>query len=232
MTNSIDQLIETLSQLSTTLLAEVMTFMPPVDPALHLPILAGSGAIVLLLLAFVVARIRKAQINARATEAFGREVTFEDISSEAAIVNEAASGNKAASAHGAQAPVMPHKTAQVAGHNPAQAIEEASTPADNAEAQPTGFTFFKRNSKSSVAHVGTTQPASQDADTGIAAVSEAANAATHDTQMAALDDDAFLIGLEQEMLATRQLYLDGMISKEVYVSETRALYSKAQSRMT
>ena len=226
MTNSIDQLIETLSQLSTTLLAEVMTFMPPVDPALHLPILAGSGAIVLLLLAFLVARIRKAQINARATEAFGREVTFEDISSEAASVNEAAS------AHGAQAPVMPDKTAQVAGHNPAQVIEEASAPADNAEAQPTGFTFFKRNSKSSVAHVGTTQPASQDADTGIAAVGEAATAATHDSQMVALDDDAFLIGLEQEMLATRQLYLDGMISKEVYVSETRALYSKAQSRMT
>jgi len=226
MTNSIDQLIETLSQLSTALLAEVMTFMPPVDPALHLPILAGSGAIVLLLLAFLVARIRKAQINARATEAFGREVTFEDISSEAASVNEAAS------AHGAQAPVMPDKTAQVAGHNPAQVIEEASAPADNADAQPTGFTFFKRNSKSSVAHVGTTQPASQDADTGIAAVGEAATAATHDSQMVALDDDAFLIGLEQEMLATRQLYLDGMISKEVYVSETRALYSKAQSRMT
>jgi hypothetical protein len=226
MTNSIDQLIETLSQLSTALLAEVMTFMPPVDPALHLPILAGSGAIVLLLLAFLVARIRKAQINARATEAFGREVTFEDISSEAASVNEAAS------AHGAQAPVMPDKTAQVAGHNPAQVIEEASAPADNAEAQPTGFTFFKRNSKSSVAHVGTTQPASQDADTGIAAVGEAATAATHDSQMVALDDDAFLIGLEQEMLATRQLYLDGMISKEVYVSETRALYFKAQSRMT
>ena len=226
MTNSIDQLIETLSQLSTALLAEVMIFMPPVDPALHLPILAGSGAIVLLLLAFLVARIRKAQINARATEAFGREVTFEDISSEAASVNEAAS------AHGAQAPVMPDKTAQVAGHNPAQVIEEASAPADNAEAQPTGFTFFKRNSKSSVAHVGTTQPASQDADTGIAAVGEAATAATHDSQMVALDDDAFLIGLEQEMLATRQLYLDGMISKEVYVSETRALYSKAQSRMT
>ena len=226
MTNSIDQLIDTLSQLSTALLAEVMTFMPPVDPALHLPILAGSGAIVLLLLAFLVARIRKAQINARATEAFGREVTFEDISSEAASVNEAAS------AHGAQAPVMPDKTAQVAGHNPAQVIEEASAPADNAEAQPTGFTFFKRNSKSSVAHVGTTQPASQDADTGIAAVGEAATAATHDSQMVALDDDAFLIGLEQEMLATRQLYLDGMISKEVYVSETRALYSKAQSRMT
>ena len=219
MTNSINQLIETLSQLSTALLAEVMTFMPPVDPSLHLPILAGFGAIVLLLLAYLVARIRKAQINARATEAFGREVTFEDISSEAA------------SAHGAQAPVMPNKTAQVAGHNSAQAFEEAGAPADNAEAQSAGFTFFKRNSKSSVAYVGTTQPASGDADTGIASVDEAATAVKHDSQMAALDDDTFLIGLEQEMLATRQLYLDGMISKEVYVSETRALYSKAQSRM-
>ena len=42
----------------------------------------------------------------------------------------------------------------------------------------------------------------------------------------------FLLGLEQEMLATRQLYLDGLITKEVYVTETRALYDKAQSRMT
>ena len=30
------------------------------------------------------------------------------------------------------------------------------------------------------------------------------------------------------MLATRQLYLDGVISKDVYVAETRNLYSKAQ----
>lgn len=46
------------------------------------------------------------------------------------------------------------------------------------------------------------------------------------------EDDVFLLGLEQEMLATRQLYLDGLISKEVYVMETRALYDKAQTRMT
>ena len=46
------------------------------------------------------------------------------------------------------------------------------------------------------------------------------------------EDDVFLLGLEQEMLATRQLYLDGLISKEVYVSETRALYQKAKMRMT
>ena len=47
-----------------------------------------------------------------------------------------------------------------------------------------------------------------------------------------VEDDVFLLGLEQEMLATRQLYLDGLITKEVYVTETRALYDKAQSRMT
>ena len=46
------------------------------------------------------------------------------------------------------------------------------------------------------------------------------------------EDDVFLLGLEQEMLATRQLYLDGLISKEVYVMETQMLYSKAQTRMT
>ena len=47
-----------------------------------------------------------------------------------------------------------------------------------------------------------------------------------------LEDDQFLLGIEQEMLATRQLYLDGVISKQVYVAETRSLYEKAQSRMT
>ncbi len=52
------------------------------------------------------------------------------------------------------------------------------------------------------------------------------------TETANLEDDVFLLGLEQEMLATRQLYLDGLISKEVYVTETRALYDKAQTRMT
>ena len=45
------------------------------------------------------------------------------------------------------------------------------------------------------------------------------------------DPEAVLVAIEQEMLATRQLYLDGVISKEVYVSETRALYGKAQQNM-
>ena len=47
-----------------------------------------------------------------------------------------------------------------------------------------------------------------------------------------LEVDKFLLGIEQEMLATRQLYLDGLISKQVYVTETRSLYEKAQLRMT
>ena len=47
-----------------------------------------------------------------------------------------------------------------------------------------------------------------------------------------IEDDVYLLGIEQEMLATRQLYLDGLISKEVYISETRSLFQKAKTRMT
>ena len=47
-----------------------------------------------------------------------------------------------------------------------------------------------------------------------------------------IEDDQFLLGIEQEMLATRQLFLDGLISKDVYVAETRSLFVTAQKRMT
>ena len=47
-----------------------------------------------------------------------------------------------------------------------------------------------------------------------------------------IEDDVYLLGIEQEMLATRQLYLDGLISREVYITETRSLFQKAQTRMT
>ena len=83
------------------------------------------------------------------------------------------------------------------------ASADMPAPTENAEPAP-GFTFFKKR--------GATK----------AGQSETANP----------EDDVFLLGLEQEMLATRQLYLDGLISKEVYVTETRALYDKAQTRMT
>ena len=43
------------------------------------------------------------------------------------------------------------------------------------------------------------------------------------------DEDAALKAIEQEMLAVRQLYSNGQLSKEVYVSETRRLYEKART---
>ena len=108
--------------------------------------------------------------------------------------------------------------------NPATEVAKPAAaemdPAENAEAQPTGFTFFKRKSAATEPR---SAPAHDMSSGGDANGADAADAA---------GDDAVLAGLEQEMLATRQLYLDGMISKEVYVSETRALYQKAQTRMT
>ena len=82
--------------------------------------------------------------------------------------------------------------------------EDTASDGERGEAPAGGFHFFKRKSK----------------------------AVAEDVPAESLEDDVFLLGLEQEMLATRQLYLDGLITKEVYVTETRALYDKAQSRMT
>ena len=45
------------------------------------------------------------------------------------------------------------------------------------------------------------------------------------------DPEIALAAIEQEMLATRQLFLDGVISREVYVAQTRELYSKAQQKI-
>ena len=45
-------------------------------------------------------------------------------------------------------------------------------------------------------------------------------------------EDAALKAIEQEMLAVRQLYSNGHLIKEVYVSETRRLYEKARTLKT
>ena len=42
-------------------------------------------------------------------------------------------------------------------------------------------------------------------------------------------EDPALVAIEQEMLAVRRLYTGGHVLKDVYVSETRRLYSKAQT---
>lgn len=200
-----DQLINRISQIVSPLLAEALALVPPVDSPLYLPMLGGLVVVALLLLLLLV-RVRRKRTNAHASRVFGREVTFEDISAETA-------GNASAAASSAAAPANP--ATEVA--KPAAAEMD---PAENAEAQPTGFTFFKRKSAATEPR---SAPAHDMSSGGDANGADAADAA---------GDDAVLAGLEQEMLATRQLYLDGMISKEVYVSETRALYQKAQTRMT
>lgn len=94
---------------------------------------------------------------------------------------------------------------------PANALEMVATTRENApEAfnQPNttnidGFVFHRRNAK----------------NTGGAAHLDDA------------DPDVALAAIEEEMLATRQLFLDGVISKEVYVAETRNLYGKAQQKI-
>ena len=200
-----DQLIDRISQIVSPLLAEALAFVPPVDSPLYLPMLGGLVVVALLLLLLLV-RVRRKRTNAHASRVFGREVTFEDISAETA-------GNASAAASSAATP-----------ENPATEVAKPAAtemdPAENAEAQPTGFTFFKRKSAATEPR---SAPAHDMSSGGDANGADAADAA---------GDDAVLAGLEQEMLATRQLYLDGMISKEVYVSETRALYQKAQTRMT
>ena len=52
---------------------------------------------------------------------------------------------------------------------------------------------------------------------------------TQDAGCADLDEDPALVAIEQEMLAVRNLYTGGHIIKDVYVSETRRLYSMAQA---
>ena len=206
-----DQLIDRISQIVSPLLAEALALVPPVDSPLYLPMLGGLVVVALLLLMLLV-RVRLKRTNAHASRVFGREVTFEDISAETA-------GNASAAASSAAAPET-----TATPENPATEVAKPAAaemdPAENAEAQPTGFTFFKRKSAATEPR---SAPAHDMSSGGDANGADAADAA---------GDDAVLAGLEQEMLATRQLYLDGMISKEVYVSETRALYQKAQTRMT
>ena len=53
-----------------------------------------------------------------------------------------------------------------------------------------------------------------------------------DTGSGTAGEDAALQAIEQEMLAVRQLYSNGHLIKEVYVSETHRLYEKARTLKT
>ena len=191
------------SEFLSSLLTELPRFLPPVAPQLSLPMVGGLVLTVLFLL-LVLSHSRRAK--ARASKEFGQEITFEDISAETAESAFTTNANTSASQIEPTRPVT-----QNTGDN----LNE------NASAQANGFTFFKRKSSTrecAAAPFSDTSSGEEDY--------------TSNNTLTALGDDDVLAGLEQEMLATRQLYLDGTISKEVYVSETRALYQKAKSRMT
>ena len=191
------------SQFLSSLLTELLGFLPPVAPQLFIPMLGGLVLTVLFLL-LVLSRSRRA--NARANKECGQEITFEDISAETADSAFTINADTTASQGEPTRPVTQNT---------------ADNPNENASAQANGFTFFKRKS-------GTRECAAAP----LSNASSGEEDYTSNNTLTALGDDDVLAGLEQEMLATRQLYLDGTISKEVYVSETRALYEKAKSRMT
>ena len=50
-----------------------------------------------------------------------------------------------------------------------------------------------------------------------------------DAETGETGEDPALVAIEQEMLAVRSLYTGGHVLKDVYVSETRRLYAKAQT---
>ena len=52
---------------------------------------------------------------------------------------------------------------------------------------------------------------------------------TQDAEAGETGEHPALVAIEQEMLAVRRLYTGGHVLKDVYVSETRRLYAKAQS---
>ena len=86
----------------------------------------------------------------------------------------------------------------------------ANSDASNIEAAaPAGFSFFRRKKSS--------KPKVASAD------------ATDVADLPEMVETPALHAVEQEMLATRQLYLNGHISKDVYVAETRALYARAKA---
>ena len=188
-----DSLINTIGNLVSSLVEGVAMVSSGLSEATFWAILSGVLLLLAFLMIWLLIRLRHAR---RVKTAFSDvNMTFEDVSAEAALGQSASTAVPVPQQQGAMEPAMPSPD-----------IKGQDAPAVG-ENQPTGFRFFKRKAK----------PGD---DPAAAADSTSA------------DDDIYLLGLEQEMLATRQLYLDGLITKEVYITETRALYDKAQSRMT
>ena len=200
-----EQVISDFANVAAGIVGAVVQSIPEPDTPAYFIMLATLLVLLALLCVWLLIRLRRARLAKATDAAFSPDITFDDISAEAAAAQprmEAEPGiEPGRAAHAAH-----NDAAAQAASAPEAAAGEAKTPSDGerGEAPAGSFRFFMRKPK------------------------VAADGASSQS----VEDDVFLLGLEQEMLATRQLYLDGLITKEVYVTETRALYDKAQSRMT
>ena len=202
-----EQVISNFANFAAGIVGVVVQSIPEPDTLPYFVMLGTLLMLLALLCIWLLIRLRRARLAKAADAAFSPEVTFDDISAEAAAAQPRIEAEAEPEIEPAPAPA-PQAAPQMAVQDSvaASSADDEASPIDGerGEAPAGGFRFFKRKSKA----------------IGDAAASQS------------IEDDVFLLGLEQEMLATRQLYLDGLITKEVYVTETRALYDKAQSRMT
>ena len=200
-----EQVISNFANFAAGIVGVVVQSIPEPDTLPYFVMLGTLLMLLALLCIWLLIRLRRARLAKAADAAFSPEVTFDDISAEAAAAQPRIEAEAEPEIEPAPAP---HAAPQMAVQDSvaASSADDEASPIDGerGEAPAGGFRFFKRKSK----------------------------AAGDDATSQSVEDDVFLLGLEQEMLATRQLYLDGLITKEVYVTETRALYDKAQSRMT
>ena len=200
-----EQVISNFANFAAGIVGVVVQSIPEPDTLPYFVMLGTLLMLLALLCIWLLIRLRRARLAKAADATFSPEVTFDDISAEAAAARPRIEAEAEPEIEPAPAP---HAAPQMAVQDSvaASSADDEASPIDGerGETPAGGFRFFKRKSKA----------------TGDDATSQS------------VEDDVFLLGLEQEMLATRQLYLDGLITKEVYVTETRALYDKAQSRMT
>ena len=200
-----EQVISNFANFAAGIVGVVVQSIPEPDTLPYFVMLGTLLMLLALLCIWLLIRLRRARLAKAADAAFSPEVTFDDISAEAAAAQPRIEAEAEPETEPAPAPQAAPQMAVQDSVAASSANDEASPiDGERGEAPAGGFRFFKRKSKA----------------TGDDATSQS------------VEDDVFLLGLEQEMLATRQLYLDGLITKEVYVTETRALYDKAQSRMT
>ena len=204
-----EQVISDFANVAAGIVGAVVQSIPEPDTPAYLIMLATLLVLLALLCVWLLIRLRRARLAKAADAAFSPDITFDDISAEAAASQprmEAEPEIEPGLEPGRAAPAAHNDVAAQAASALEAAAGEAKTPSDGerGEAPAGSFRFFMRKPK----------------------------VAADGSSSQSVEDDVFLLGLEQEMLATRQLYLDGLITKEVYVTETRALYDKAQSRMT